>query len=191
MVLAFTGLRWEEAVAVPVTNISLESQWMIIDRTASEAGGRRDVREDMKTRGAVRTVMIPDIAMPAVSRLADRSAPGRERSGGQLYTRLINGDRRGYLGYAMWRRYLKLAQGYTAAHPDGIVRYTAHEMRRVRLTADRLRRIGHAGRSPDGPQQNRDNQEHLRAPVRMGPRRDSGRDEPGRQPFVCLREARR
>ena len=131
MVLAFTGLRWEEAVAVPVTNVSLDSQWMIIDRTASESGGRRDVREDMKTRAAVRTVMIPDIAMPAVTRLADRGAPGRDRSGGQHYTRLINGDRGGYLGYAMWRRYLRLAHGYTAAHPDGAVSYTAHELRHV------------------------------------------------------------
>lgn len=131
MVLAFTGLRWEEAVAVPVTNISLESQWMIIDRTASESGGRRDVRDDMKTRAAVRTVMIPDIAMPAVCRLADRGAPGRERSGGQLYTRLINGDCGGYLGYALWRRYLRLAHGYTAAHSDGAVSYTAHELRHV------------------------------------------------------------
>jgi integrase len=131
MVLAFTGLRWEEAVAVPVTNISLDGQWMIIDRTASESGGRRDVREDMKTRAAVRTVMIPDIAMPAVWRLADRGARGRDRSGGQLYTRLINGDRGGYLGYAMWRRYLRLAHGYTAAHPDGAVSYTAHELRHV------------------------------------------------------------
>ena len=31
----------------------------------------------------------------------------------------------------MWRRYLKLAQGYTAADPDGIVSYTAHELRHV------------------------------------------------------------
>ena len=44
---------------------------------------------------------------------------------------MINGDRGGYLGYAMWRRYLKFAQGYTAAHPDGIVSYTAHELRHV------------------------------------------------------------
>jgi integrase len=42
-----------------------------------------------------------------------------------------SGDRGGYLGYAMWRRYLKLAHGYTAAHPDGIVSYTAHELRHV------------------------------------------------------------
>jgi len=75
--------------------------------------------------------MIPDIAMPAVRRLIDRGAPGRERSGGQLYARLINGDRGGYLGYATWRKYLKFAQGYTAAHPDGAVSYTAHELRHV------------------------------------------------------------
>jgi len=131
MVLAFTGLRWEEAVAVPIGNVSLDGQCMRIDRTASESGGRRDVREDMKTRASERTVMIPDIAMPAVRRLADRDAPGRERSGGRLYGRLISGDRGGYLGYAMWRRYLKFAQGYTAAHPDGIVSYTAHELRHV------------------------------------------------------------
>ena len=49
----------------------------------------------------------------------------------KLYSRLINGDRGGYLGYATWRKYLKLAQGYTAAHPDGIVSYTAHELRHV------------------------------------------------------------
>lgn len=28
---------------------------------------------------------------------------------------------------ASWRKYLKLAQGLTAAHEDGIVSYTAHE----------------------------------------------------------------
>ena len=31
----------------------------------------------------------------------------------------------------MWRRYLKLAHGYTAAHKDGIVAYSAHELRHV------------------------------------------------------------
>ena len=131
MVLAFTGLRWEEAVAVPIGNVNLDAQCVIIDRTASESGGRRDVREDMKTRAAERTVMIPDIAMPAVRRLADRGAPGREQSDGRLFGRLINGDRGGYLGCATWRKYLNFAQGYTAAHPDGIVSYTAHELRHV------------------------------------------------------------
>ncbi len=131
IVLAFTGLRWEEAVAVPVENVDLEGQWIIVDRTASESGGKRDVREDLKTRAAERVVMIPDIAMPAVRRLIERGAAGRERSGGKLYSRLINGDRGGYLGYATWRKYLKLAQGYTAAHKDGMVKYTAHELRHV------------------------------------------------------------
>jgi integrase len=131
IVLAFTGLRWEEAAAVPIGNVRLEDQSMIIDRTASESGGRRDVREDMKTRAAMRTVMIPDIAMPAVRRLVERGAPGGERSQDALYSRLINGDRGGYLGYATWRKYLRLAQGYTAAQPPGIVSYTAHELRHV------------------------------------------------------------
>ena len=131
IVLAFTGLRWEEAVAVLTGSVNLDSQCMTIERTASESGGRRDVREDMKTRAAVRTAMIPDIAMPAVRRLLDRGAPGREQSGGRLYARLINGDRGGYLGYATWRKYLSLAHGYTAAHPDGPVRYTAHELRHI------------------------------------------------------------
>jgi integrase len=131
MILAFTGLRWEEAVAVPVENVDLDGQWITVDRTASESGGRRDIRVDMKTRAAERVVAIPDIAMPAARRLVERGAAGRERSEGRLFSRLINGERGGYLGYAMWRRYLTLAHGYTASHKDGIVRYTAHELRHV------------------------------------------------------------
>jgi len=48
MVLAFTGLHWEEAVAVPIGNVSLDGQYMKIDWTASESSGHRDVREDLK-----------------------------------------------------------------------------------------------------------------------------------------------
>jgi len=178
--LAFTGLRWEEAVAVPIGNVILDSQSMRIDRTASESGGRRDVREDMKTRAAERTVMIPDIAMPAIRRLADRGAPGRASSDGRLHGRLINGDRGGYLGYATWRKYLRFAQGYTAAALDGIVSYTAHELRHVcasLLIASGASDIQVAHQM--GAQQDRDDQEHLRAPVRPGPHVDSGCHEPG------------
>lgn len=131
MVLAFTGLRWEEAVAVPIENVDLERQCMTIDRTASESGGRRDIRHDTKTQAAARVAMIPDIAMPAVRRLVERGALGREGSDGRLYARLINGERGGYLGYATWRKFLNLARGYTAAHKDGIVSYSAHELRHV------------------------------------------------------------
>lgn len=131
MVLAFTGLRWEEAVAVPIENVDLDGQWIKVDRTASESGGRRDIRADLKTRAAERVVAVPDIAMPAVRRLTESGALGRERSEGRLYGRLINGERGGYLGYAMWRRYLKLAHEFTATDKDGIVKYTAHELRHV------------------------------------------------------------
>jgi hypothetical protein len=75
IVLALTGLRSEEAVAVPIGNVNLAEQSIYIVRTASESGGRRDIRDDLKTRAAERTVMIPDIAMPAVRRLADHGAP--------------------------------------------------------------------------------------------------------------------
>jgi len=50
IVLAFTGLRWEEAVAVPVDNVDLGGQCMTVDRTASESGGRRDVRNEAYSR---------------------------------------------------------------------------------------------------------------------------------------------
>ena len=83
IVLAFTGLRWEEAVAVLVSSVDVDNQSITVERTASESGGRRDVREDMKTRAAVRTAMIPDIAMPAVRRLLARGAAGREAERGQ------------------------------------------------------------------------------------------------------------
>jgi integrase len=85
----------------------------------------------MKTRAAERVAMIPDIAVPAVRRLLERGKAGRERSVSGLYSRLINGDRGGYLGYATWRKYLRLAHGFTAAHKDGAVTYTAHDLRHV------------------------------------------------------------
>jgi integrase len=69
--------------------------------------------------------------MPTVRCLAGSGAAGRELSEGRLYSRLVNGERGGYLGYVMWRRYLKLGHGYTADHPGGIVKYTAHELRHV------------------------------------------------------------
>jgi hypothetical protein len=99
-----------------IESVDLDGQWITVDRTASESGGRRDIRADVKTNAAERIVAIPDIAMPAVKRSAESGAAGRERSEGRLYAKLINGERGGYLGYAMWRRYLKLAHGYTAAH---------------------------------------------------------------------------
>jgi hypothetical protein len=123
MVLAFTGMRWE-AVAVLVEDLDLYGQWITVARTASESGGRRDVRDDTKTSAARRTIAVPDIAMPAVRRLVARGAKGRLRSDGLLHGQPIKGDRGGYLGYAMWRKYLRLAHGHTAAQKGGMVGYT-------------------------------------------------------------------
>jgi hypothetical protein len=50
IVLAFTGPRWEEAVAVPIGQVNQAGQSMYIDRTASESGGRRDIREEREPR---------------------------------------------------------------------------------------------------------------------------------------------
>lgn len=188
IVLAFTGLRWEEAVAVPIENIDLDRQAMTIDRTASESAGRRDIRQDMKTRAAVRTVMIPDIAMAAARRLAERGAPCRERTGNRLYARLVNGDRGGYLGYATWRKYLKLAHGYTAAHPDGMISYTAHELRHVCASlliasgATDMQVTHQMGHSRVETTKN------IYGHVRPGPSRHPRRHEPGRQPPARLRD---
>lgn len=151
IVLAFTGLRWEEAVAVSIENVDLDHQAMTIDRTASESGGRRDIRQDMKTRAAVRTVMIPDIAMPAAHRLTERGAPGRERTGNRHYARLINGDRGGYLGYATWPQVHQARPRLHRRPPrwhDPLHR--ARAAPRLRLAAHRLGRDRHAGNPPDG-----------------------------------------
>jgi integrase len=120
-----------EAVVVPIEHVNLDDQTTVIDRTASESGGKRDIREDVKTRAAERTVSIADIAMPAVRRLDDRGAEGRKLSDGRLFGRLVNGERGGYLSYSLWRRYLTMAKGYTANHKDGMVTHTAHELRHV------------------------------------------------------------
>jgi hypothetical protein len=58
IVLAFVGPRCEEAVAVLIDSVNVDDQSVVIERTASERGGRRDVRENRKTRAAVRTAMI-------------------------------------------------------------------------------------------------------------------------------------
>jgi len=60
-----------------------------------------------------------------------KAEPGADAGSGAAQRSRLDGERGGHLGYAMWRRYLKLAHGYTAAHPDGIVKYTAHEVRHV------------------------------------------------------------
>jgi hypothetical protein len=89
MVPAFTGLHWERGRGRrrPLENVDLDGQWITVGRTASESGGRRDIRAHLKTRAAERVVAIPDIAMPAVHCLTESGAAGRERSESRLYSR--------------------------------------------------------------------------------------------------------
>lgn len=43
----------KSAVAVPIENVDLDGQWIIVNRAASESGGRRDIRADLKARAFV------------------------------------------------------------------------------------------------------------------------------------------
>jgi hypothetical protein len=43
----------------------LDGQWIQVDRTARESGGRRDIRADLKSRAAERVVAVPDIGITA------------------------------------------------------------------------------------------------------------------------------
>jgi len=137
---------------------------------------------------AVRTVMIPDIAMPAVLRLLDRGAAGREHSDGRLL-RPPDQWRPGRL--PRLRDLAEVPQPRARLHGRAAGRtsqvHGARAAPRVRVPAHRIWSDGHAGGTPDGTQQGRDDQEHLRAPVRTGPRVGLGSHERGGQPSLRLR----
>jgi hypothetical protein len=70
MVLAFTGLRWDEPVAVLIGSVELECQSMTIERTASESGGRRDVRDGRSFPAGMRAPPhAVDVPHPAAHRI--------------------------------------------------------------------------------------------------------------------------
>lgn len=123
--LAYTGMRWEEAVAVPLDLVNLTEQTLVVAFTASEGGGKREVRGDTKTLAGQRTIIIPDIAMPAIRRLVERAEDGQVRWPDR-FSRLINGVRGGFYPYVSWRRYLEKAREET-----GEAFYTPHELRHV------------------------------------------------------------
>ena len=47
------------------------------------------------------------------------------------YSRLVNGANGGWASYGNWRKVLTKAQGFTAAHKDDQITYTAHALRHV------------------------------------------------------------
>jgi hypothetical protein len=70
----------QEAVAGPIVNVDLDGECITIDRTASESGGKRDIRDDLETRAAECVVAIPDIAMPTLRGLVERGSKGVNRA---------------------------------------------------------------------------------------------------------------
>lgn len=134
--LAYTGMRWEEAAAVRLHRVDLRRQRIVVAATASEGSGKRDVRDDTKTEAAKRTIVIPDQAMPAVRRLARRAEqerkrieslpPSRRRNLRPRPVLLVTGVRGGYYSYATWRRVIADSRERT---PEKV--YTAHELRHV------------------------------------------------------------
>ncbi len=169
MVLAFTGLRWEEAVAVPAENVDLDGQCMTIDRTASESGGRRDVREDMKTRAAVRLVMIPDAV-----RATDQRRPRRLPRICDV-AQVPRADPRLHGGAQGRRDHLHLPRAAPRSAPPCSSRPGRATCRsRTRWATARSRR----------PRTST-------APVRPGPRLHPESDQPGRQPTARPRGHRR
>lgn len=134
--LAYTGMRWEEAAAVQLHRVDVRHQRIVIAATASEGSGKRDVRDDTKTEAARRTIVIPDQAMPAVRRLVRRAEQERERVASLPPSRrrnlrprpvlLVTGVRGGYYSYATWRRVIAASRDRAS---DNV--YTAHELRHV------------------------------------------------------------
>lgn len=161
IVMGLVGLRWEELVAVPRDDdhIDFETRTIRIDRIASEAGGRRELRMLAgKSRAAVRQVVVPDVALAAVQRLLDRDAedysrlasPPPERPANlgiddyylspayqewfttAPWARMANGIYYGgFYSYATWRNHLRKARELMKERGEPVIGYSAHQLRHV------------------------------------------------------------
>lgn len=130
-VFAYTGLRWEELVAVPLDDEHVYRAgggWMLkIAWTASESSGTREVRPDTKTKAGYRHVIVPKAAEQALLNLMARAYAGRERHPDR-FRMLVNGVRGGYLSYSVWRKFLTRAKA-VSTEPEPL--YNAHDLRHV------------------------------------------------------------
>lgn len=118
LVLAFTGLRFEEAAALTRADVDLDRAAIRVDKVNTESGGRRQERGTTKTAAGAREVLVLDMARAPLERLAAVSA-----AVGSDY--LVCGVRGGPISYGLWRRHLKTAQAASG------VTYTAHGLRHV------------------------------------------------------------
>lgn len=146
-VLAYTGLRWEEFVALKPAHVKLADHMLEIRDTASESGGVREHRQDAgKTVAAQRHPGVPEQAEPALRRLnalrrlgkqrepdrqarrdarADRGRRPVNRPLEERWTTVVNGERGGWLAYRQWTKKLR------AAREQCGVGYSAHVLRHL------------------------------------------------------------
>jgi integrase len=147
---AFTGMRWEEFVALEDESILLNEKTILVHDTATESGGRREIRrvrdgeKPGKSRAATRSLAIVDQVIPIIERLRAirerglklepereqrRQARGVKRPPNvpleERWTLLIPGESGGFMSYGHFRKKLK------KAHQICDVDYTAHELRHI------------------------------------------------------------
>ena len=122
LLLAFTGMRWEEASGAWTSDVDLEQRLLSCQRVSPVVRGKRvPPGTTMKSRHARREILIVDQAVEPLQRLLARagSASGAEPV-------LVTGERgRGPLHYRTWRNKLSEAQAATG------LTYTAHQLRHV------------------------------------------------------------
>ena len=122
LLLAFTGMRWEEASGAWTSDVDLEQRLLSCQRVSPVVRGKRvPPGTTMKSRHARRDILIVDQAVEPLQRLLARagSASGAEPV-------LVTGERgRGPLHYRTWRNKLSEAQAATG------LTYTAHQLRHV------------------------------------------------------------
>lgn len=117
--LAFTGMRISELVALRVCDVDFARSVISITKRSTESGGRRATGEVTKTTAGERELIILDPARPILDRLLDRT--GRH----DPQALLIPGANGGMISYAHWRKTLA-----TASAECGVV-YSAHDLRHV------------------------------------------------------------
>lgn len=122
LLLAFTGLRWEEASGAWTSDVDLEQRLLSCRRVSPVVRGKRvPPGTTMKSRYARREILIVDQAVEPLQRLLARAGSS---SGAEPV--LVTGERgRGPLHYRTWRNKLSEAQAATGST------YTAHQLRHV------------------------------------------------------------
>lgn len=117
--LAFTGMRISELVALRVFDVDFARSVISITKRSTESGGKRATGDVTKTTAGERELIILDPARPILGRLLDRA--GRE----DPLALLIPGANGGMLSYAHWRKALAKASAECG------VDYSAHDLRHV------------------------------------------------------------